>query len=132
MDEEKQASFPTVSSEITVDEANKSISLPLHFNKRIIDLFYASCDEQDRRYALSLLQEQPLLPFIETVSISSSRFGCVPKLYIECLKDKAILIEDQRRMHSKIDCKVHSLDCDHSPFFSATDQLTKLICNYYG
>ena len=127
LDEEKKAVIPTVANAITVDEASASISLPLHELKIITDLFYANCDEETRRYALSHLQKQPLLPFVGTVSVSSARFGSVPKLYIECLQDKAIMIQDQRRMQSYVPCEVATIDTDHSPFFSATDELANIL-----
>ena len=61
------------------------------------------------------------------VSLSDEKFGSVKKLYIECLQDNTIRIEDQRRMHSKIQCDVVSIDTDHSPFFSATNQLVEVM-----
>ena len=127
MDEEQRASIPTVTAAITIDEATASIKLPMHFPERIVELFYGQCSPEDAQYALAHLQPQPLLPFGDPVSISASRFGRVPKLYIECLQDNAILIEDQRRMHAKVPCKVVSLDTDHAPFFSVDGQLVDLI-----
>jgi pimeloyl-ACP methyl ester carboxylesterase len=125
MDEEKQALIPSVALEVAMDEIEGLISLPS--SQRIKGLFYNKCNEEDIRYALSLLQKQPLRPFRETVSISHARFGAVPKLYIECLQDKAITIDDQRRMYSRVNCDVVSIDTDHSPFFSADDKLTEII-----
>ena len=125
MDEEKQAAAPTVALEVVINEENESISLSS--SKRLRELFYANCCDEDADYCLSHLQDQPLRPFVDTVSISNANFGRVPKLYIECLQDKAIAIEDQRRMHSRIKCAVKTLDTDHSPFFSADRQLTEMM-----
>jgi hypothetical protein len=127
MDEEKKASFPTVALEVTVDQDEGSISL--NSSRRIQELFYARASDQDAAYALSLLQKQPLRPFVESISISS-RFEAVPKLYIECLQDQAIRIEDQRRMYSQVSCEVASLDTDHSPFFCADEQLVEALCGF--
>jgi pimeloyl-ACP methyl ester carboxylesterase len=90
-------------------------------------LFYNCCSEEDVQLALNTLQAQPLFPFIDKVYTSEKNFGSVPKTYIECLQDNAIDISDQRRMHSQTNCKVLVIDTDHSPFFSATNQLKKLI-----
>ncbi|MBM3610435.1 MAG: alpha/beta fold hydrolase [Alphaproteobacteria bacterium] len=123
LDEEKKAATPTVAKAITINESEASISLPLHDTKTVSNLFYGNCSDETIKYSLSHLQKQPLLPFIGTVSISDQGFGRVPKLYIECLRDNAIIINDQRRMHSRVACDIITLDTDHSPFFSATDEL---------
>jgi pimeloyl-ACP methyl ester carboxylesterase len=125
MDEEKQAEVPTIALEVTIDKENASISL--NSSKRLRELFYANCCDKDAEYCLAHLQDQPLRPFIDTISISNDRFGRLPKLYIECLQDKAITIKDQRRMHSRIKCTVKAIDTDHSPFFSADRQLAKML-----
>jgi hypothetical protein len=127
MDEEQQAAIPTVTAAITIDEATASIHLPTQSPERIVELFYGQCSPEDAQYALAHVQPQPLLPFGEKISISASRFGRVPKLYIECLQDQAILIQDQRRMHSRTNCAVASINTDHAPFFSAEKALTDLI-----
>jgi pimeloyl-ACP methyl ester carboxylesterase len=126
MDEEKQATIPSVALEVTVNQEEYLLSL--NSLPRVRDLFYANCSDEDARYALSLLQPQPLRPFTDTISISSTRFGQVPKLYIECLQDRAIMIRDQRRMYAKINCDVATANTDHSPFFSTDQMLVELIC----
>ena len=125
-DEEKKALIPSVGLEVAINQEKGYISLPSP--ARIRELFYAKCSDEDIHYSLSRLQKQPLRPFLDTISISETCYGRVPKLYIECLQDKAVNIEDQRRMHSGIRCNVLSLNTDHSPFFSADYQLTQLIC----
>lgn len=125
MDEEKKAPIPTVALEVTVDQDEGAISL--NSSRRIRELFYAKASEEDAAYALPLLQKQPLRPFREPVFLSS-RFEATPKLYVECLQDQAIRIDDQRRMYSQVRCEAASLDTDHSPFFCADDQLVAVIC----
>lgn len=125
LDEEQNALRPTVSPETKIEKAKCAI----HLNKQAASrLFYNSSRQADIRFALKCLQPQPLLPFVEKVTLSSSKFGSVSKLYIECLRDNAILIEDQQRMHKKIKgCEVLSIDTDHSPFFSAEEQLVEIL-----
>lgn len=89
------------------------------------DLFYQHCDERDINLALSKIQDQPLLPFVEKVSLGDN-FDGLYKVYIECLKDNAINIAEQRRMNN-ICNKVISIDTDHSPFFSSPDELVSIL-----
>jgi pimeloyl-ACP methyl ester carboxylesterase len=125
MDDIKETAIPTISLQVRADEENKTLSLSP--SRRIREYLYEKCTEDDAAYALSRLQKQPLIPFVDTVSISQERFGSVPKLYIECLQDKAIMLEDQRRMYARIQCDVASIDTDHSPFFSADHQLVEIL-----
>ena len=127
LDEEKQAAVPSVALEIAVNESEGLISLSA--SKRVRELFYNKCSDKDAEYALPRLQDQPLRPFIDPITISPQKFGTVPKRYIECLQDNAVMIQDQRRMHSRIKCEVVTLDTDHSPFFSADKQLAGIIAD---
>ena len=126
IDEEKQALIPSVALDVEVDEPNEAILLTAA-PQRIRELFYHNCLDEDVTYALTRLQAQPLKPFLDKVSISEERFGSVPKLYISCLQDKAIMSHDQKRMYSRIVCDVIEMDTDHSPFFSADQELAHLL-----
>lgn len=79
--------------------------------------------------ALSLLGSEPMISFQTSLLLSEGNFGRVPRIYIECLQDNAIPIATQRGMMSEMPClKVVSLDTDHSPFYSAPEELaTQLI-----
>jgi pimeloyl-ACP methyl ester carboxylesterase len=92
------------------------------------DAFYGTCSDQDCRFAKSRLVPQPIAPLGTPLSLSDRNFGRVPRLYIECLQDRAISIACQRKMRAQAGCdQVRTLDCDHSPFFSATDELVKYL-----
>lgn len=127
VDEEQKALMPSVSREVIFNEMECLINIkhPLKVSK----LFYNLCQEEDINYALKNLQNQPMRPFFDKVQLSNSNFGNIPKVYIECLEDNAINIVDQRRMHAKIDCEVISIKADHSPFFSATEELVEIIAS---
>jgi pimeloyl-ACP methyl ester carboxylesterase len=118
----------SVSKEIFIDPENNEISLKL--SDKIKHIFYNNCTEKDYRWALSNLQKQALRPFIDTINISEERFGKVSKIYIECLKDEAIKIEDQRRMHAKLTCDIVSLETDHSPFISSPVELVEALTRF--
>jgi pimeloyl-ACP methyl ester carboxylesterase len=123
--EEGMSMKPSVSKETLIKKEDNMISIKN--SKKIKELFYNNCTEEDFIYALNRLQDQPLQPFFDKIAISNERFGGVPKVYIECTEDGAINIEDQRRMHSRIMCEVVSLTSDHSPFFSNVSELVNIL-----
>jgi pimeloyl-ACP methyl ester carboxylesterase len=52
------------------------------------------------------------------------------RLYIECLRDKAIPIEVQRDMQISADIsRVETLDADHSPFLTQPDELWAILAS---
>ncbi len=91
----------------------------------VIDMaFYGGCDANDRALARTLLLPEPLLPLTTPLHLTTERFGRVPRVYIECLQDRAITPAMQRRMIDASPCqRVISMNSDHSPFFSAPDEL---------
>jgi pimeloyl-ACP methyl ester carboxylesterase len=117
-----------ISTEMLVDPNKNEIELRL--SNKIKDLFFNTCDTTLAEKALFLLQKEPLSPFNDFVTLSEKRYGKVKKKYIECLQDNAVSVNDQQRMYSKILCDVTAIDCDHSPFYSATTELLKAILDY--
>jgi pimeloyl-ACP methyl ester carboxylesterase len=87
------------------------------------DAFYHDCSNADVARAESLLRPQPAGGLQMSFELAPSRFGRVPRHYVECLQDRAIDIASQRTMHAKMPCTVHTLDASHSPFFSMPDRL---------
>jgi hypothetical protein len=57
--------------------------------------------------------------------LTEDRFGSVPRWYIECTHDNAVRINLQRLMVKKTPCKVITMECGHSPFFSNTEELVE-------
>jgi len=54
------------------------------------------------------------------VAVTQENFGRVPRVYIECLQDRAIPPALQKQMYTATPCRnVLSMDTSHSPFFSA-------------
>lgn len=86
--------------------------------------FYGLCSDEDIGAARLRLVPQASEVATAAVSLSAARYGAVPRVYIECLRDAAIPIDIQRRMVASLPCeRVLSLDTDHSPFFSAPQEL---------
>ncbi len=78
--------------------------------------------------AIARLVAEPSAPSVTPLHLSETRYGAVPRHYIECLDDRAINIADQRRMQSQQPCvSVTALDTDHSPFLSAPNDLVNAL-----
>jgi pimeloyl-ACP methyl ester carboxylesterase len=59
------------------------------------------------------------------VTLTEERFGSVPRWYIECTHDNAVRIARQRAMVKKMPCKVITMECGHTPFYSQPEELAE-------
>lgn len=92
------------------------------------DVFYGRCSDDDVRIAQQLLSPETLALFSHPIVTTPERFGVVPRVYIECLQDRAVGLKNQRAMQSAVPCEqVLALDTDHSPFFSEPDELARML-----
>jgi pimeloyl-ACP methyl ester carboxylesterase len=90
--------------------------------------FYAQCAEDDVALARTLLTPEATAGFQTPLQLSAERWGRIPRVYIECARDRAISLTAQRRMAAAAPCEeTFILDTDHSPFFSMPDQLTAIL-----
>jgi len=72
--------------------------------------------------AVSRLVPQPLAPLQTPAALTDANFGGVPRIYIECLRDRIIPLALQRSMQAASPCRtVYAIDTDHSPFYSAPE-----------
>ncbi|MCH8011592.1 MAG: alpha/beta fold hydrolase [Candidatus Marinimicrobia bacterium] len=93
-------------------------------DEAIKETFYGDCSDEDVARAKSLLVPQAVAPFATPVNTTEEKFGRVPRVYISCLRDKAITPALQEKMYKVLPCeKVISMDTSHSPFFSAPEEL---------
>ena len=88
-------------------------------------LFYSDASPEDRYKAMERLRPQPLSISTTPVTLTEDRFGSVPRWYIECIFDYAIRIKLQREMVKMTPCKVITMECGHSPFFSNPEELVE-------
>lgn len=92
------------------------------------EAFYANCTEEDAALAQSRLVAQSAKPFETPVQTTPERWGRIPRYYIECVRDRAITLMLQREMQKHSPCReTFSIDTDHSPFFSAPEQLAGIL-----
>ncbi|MGH6988973.1 MAG: alpha/beta fold hydrolase [Stellaceae bacterium] len=88
--------------------------------------FYGMCSDDDLALARPLLRREPVEPSTTPVTVSERNFGRVPRVYIECRRDGAILPAMQKAMYTASPCgQIITMDTDHSPFFSAPAELAR-------
>lgn len=62
---------------------------------------------------------------------TAQRFGSLPRLYVECLRDRSVAIALQRRMQDMVPGAARvSLDTDHAPQVSAPHQLAAALAPF--
>jgi len=106
---------------VIVDEEKGVIAIQQDKAK---DVFYGDCSEEDAERAVGRLIPQPMAPFATPVNVSEARFGRVRRIYVECLRDRAIGPATQKRMYTELPCEeVIPMETSHSPFLSAPEEL---------
>lgn len=88
-------------------------------------LFYEDVSPEDRYRAMERLRPQPISISTTPVTLTEERYGSVPRWYIECLHDNAVRIPRQRAMVKAVPCKVITMECGHTPFYSAPEELAE-------
>jgi len=86
-------------------------------------LFYEDVSPEDRYRAMERLRPQPIAISTTPLSLTEERYGSVPRWYIECLYDNSIRIARQRAMVKTLPCKVITMECGHTPFYSQPEEL---------
>lgn len=93
-------------------------------NEAVKELFYGDCSDEDVERAKIFLCPQAESPVATPIKTSGCKFGRVPRVYIECLNDQALIPSLQKKMYSALPCnKVIPMSTSHSPFFSAPVEL---------
>ena len=92
------------------------------------EVYFEESPEEDVALAKLLVRPEPRGPGGTAIHITEANFGSVPRMYIECLRDKAVRPSLQKKMYSALPCrKLMTVDTDHSPFFSAPEQLADCL-----
>lgn len=78
--------------------------------------------------AMARLVAEPHGPRSTPLTLTSTRFGRLPRVYIECTQDRTIPIASQRLMQSLVPGAIlETLDTDHSPFLSMPEELAAAL-----
>ncbi|GLY29671.1 alpha/beta hydrolase [Kineosporia sp. NBRC 101731] len=98
------------------------------------EVFSADVDIETADAAIGLLSsDAPLLPSLDRVTVTASRYGSIPHTYVVCTQDRAIPEALQRRFVRDIDevcgagTNVVTLETSHSPFLSQPAALADAI-----
>jgi pimeloyl-ACP methyl ester carboxylesterase len=98
-----------------------------------IPVFYNTTESKWAERAAGLLVPEPGASLVTPVHVTEERFGTVPRSYIECLQDNAVPMEAQLAMQAALPCEsVTTLDTDHSPFYSAPEELAARLAELAG
>ena len=88
----------------------------------------ASCSPEQVARAIELGRPQPVAPFATPVAIPAGALDGLRRAYVHCTQDRAIPPPLQLRMIREHPCvDVVEIATDHSPFFSAPDELVAAL-----
>lgn len=94
---------------------------------------YQHCPPGTTEFAFPLFRPEPVAPFETPLSLTGANFGRLPRYYIECLRDRIVPIALQRSMREAVPFDdVFSLDTDHAPYFSAPEDLVRILHDIAG
>ena len=101
-----------------------------HLSSQIFkEALYHDCPDEITELANDLLTLEPNLGGFEKLKLSKERYSEIPRIYIECLQDRAVTLFIQQKMQQASPCdKVYQIDSSHSPFFSKPEELTNILC----
>lgn len=88
--------------------------------------FYNRCGDEVAKAAIARLTPQPVQP-VMTPAVLGDNFASVSKVYIGARYDNAVPAHFQRTLAQRCGAKFIPIASDHSPFYSATDQLVALL-----
>jgi len=93
-------------------------------DEAVKEAFYGDCSDEDVAWATSMLIRQAIAPLTTAIDVSEENFGQVPRVYIECLRDRTVSPSLQKEMYTVLPCqRVFSMDTSHSPFLSEPAKL---------
>lgn len=92
------------------------------------------CDDEWAVAQNLLSPDAPTLPFATAIETTRSRWGCIPRAYIKCRDDLAIVPRTQEKFVELADeftpqnkTEVYELDSSHSPFISQPEKLAATL-----
>lgn len=92
------------------------------------DAFCQDCSPEDIARLESHLRDEPARPFGEPIHVTEERWGRVPRVYIEALKDLAISPAEQKQQYTALPCeRVISIDAGHAPFLTKPNELAEAL-----
>ena len=94
-----------------------------------LNLFVHDCAPEVARRATVQFRPQQESGRGLTAELTSDRFGLVPRIYIETLRDRAVLLQLQRKMQALVPgATIKSIDCGHMPQLARPTELADIVC----
>jgi len=94
----------------------------------IREVFYGDCTPEVAEWAEKQLNPQAAAPLATPLRVTPENFARIPRIYVECLQDRAISMAVQREMYRAMPCReVFTLEASHSPMLSKPEELTKIL-----
>lgn len=91
-------------------------------------IYYTDCTPEDVAAVLPRLQVEPLMPYMQPVSLSADKFGQVKRYYIGCTQDQSVTPAFQQAMLATTPCnQVFMLDAGHSPYISRPADVAAIL-----
>lgn len=92
---------------------------------RVMEVFCHDCPPEDQALVLAHPTWQPVTALATPVQVSDSRYGVIPKFFIQCTQAKDL---DRTSILQNVPLqKVYTLPSSHSPFFSMPDKLVAIL-----
>lgn len=94
-----------------------------------LEIFLHDCPPEAARKAAQALRPQPETGRAVAPTVTAERYGRVPRVYVEALRDRSIDIRLQRAMQDLVPgARRISLDCGHVPQLAMPEVLTAHLC----
>lgn len=94
-------------------------------------VFLHDCEPAQAEAAAARLVWQPERGRAMRPRLTAERWGRLPKLYVECLRDRSIPLRLQQAMHRECHgCEVVSLDSGHVPQLARPEELAAKIAHW--
>jgi pimeloyl-ACP methyl ester carboxylesterase len=88
------------------------------------EALFADCADADYERFTARVRPEPLAPAATPVKVTPDGYGRVPRVYIECRRDRGISLGLQQRMHAATSCReVIAMDTGHMPMYAAPQAL---------
>lgn len=93
-----------------------------------LDIFLHDCPPEAARRAADSLRPQRETGRALKATLTAGRYGRVPRIYVEALNDRSVVLEVQRRMQTlSPGARRLSIDCGHVPQLARPERLAEML-----
>lgn len=93
-----------------------------------LDIFFHDCDSDLAKATARRLSAFPEAVRSASPVLTKDRFGCAPRVYFECIRDRSIPLAAQREMQDLVPgARRVSLPCGHAPMLALPDTFSAAL-----